>query len=90
MAFQLPLNGSEIRELFDMADLVAVGTGQKVVTLTEARIAARRLLVNAQGETINPEIASVNYIVTKADGEVVLMTFSRDKAPATIWKFGKV
>ena len=89
MAFNLPSANSKIRALFDLESLASFGTGEKVVTMSEARQAARRLMFDSVGDVINPEICGVNFIVNRADGQVVLMSFTRNKAPKTIWNFSK-
>lgn len=82
----LPPAGHPARELFDVADLVAVTTGERpLAVLPEALSSARRFLA------ANPAARRVACIVLRADNDQVdLITVGPRGGWRKEWRFGAV
>lgn len=86
MSLSLPLTGSPQREWFDVADLVAVTTGERpLLCLPQALRQARDLFA------ANPAARRVAFIVLRAENDQVdLITVGPRGGWKREWRFGPV
>lgn len=78
----LPSTDSPIRDLFDITDLVAIGSGEVTPpTFPQARQAARQTFISDEA------IRDVHSICLKADGSLTLERFGPQGAHKTVWTF---
>lgn len=84
MGYNLPLSTDPRREMFDIHDLVAIGTGERVpLDLNEALRAARRTFA-----FMGKSARRLNYIVLRADDRVQLISVGRRGGWKMLWDFG--
>lgn len=83
MSHTLPPVGHPARELFDIADLVAIATRQRdPIWLPDAKRAARETFAT------NPSVRRVAFIIMRSDNdELELVTFGRRLAFRREWRF---
>lgn len=80
----LPVTASPLRELFDVADLVALGTKKA----SPASFAIAKL--GAQRAFSDSAVRSVNSICIRASGELWLVQFGPRGGHKKLWNFGKL
>lgn len=84
MSHLLPPANSPLREMFDIADLVAIGTKQREpITFKDAVFASKRFFASQPKGLVK----SVVYIALKADGSLVLVSFGPRGAHKIHWIF---
>lgn len=84
MSHLLPPAGHPARELFDVADLVAIGTGARAVpVLRQASYDARRYLKAQDG------VKAVVTFAVQADDTFGLFQIGRRGGVKRLWVFGK-
>ena len=79
MSLSLPLSGSDLRGMFDVADLA----DRNWCTLSHAKHSAKRTFANQSG------IVEIIYIVLRANDSVHLMAFGPRGGKRILWNFGK-
>jgi hypothetical protein len=85
MSHLLPPHGSPLREMFDISDLVLIGTGERdALTLPEAHAAARRTFDRCRAAK------RCNYFVHSATDTLQLVSIGRRGAARVLWTFGPV
>lgn len=85
MSHLLPPEDHPAREMFDVADLVAIGTGQApVIEFRNVRFASRRLF------EANPAARRAFYIAARANDDLVLVSVGRRGGIKQHWKFGQL
>jgi hypothetical protein len=83
MSYALPLSGTAAREMFDMNDLVLIGSGDVVpLDLNETLRAAKRTFPKV------PCARRLNYIVLRADDRLQLISVGRRGGWKVMWNFG--
>ena len=84
MSYSLPPVGHKARDLFDLTQLVAIGTGKEepVFGLPTVLRLGRDVLA------ANPAAVRVNYIVCKADDSLELVSVGRRGGWTREWRFG--
>lgn len=85
MGHAIPPQGHPARDMFDIADLVAIAMGDQkpMLGLIESRCAARRFFQNA-----GAAVARVVYIVLAADDQLLLVSYGRRLGRKIEWRFG--
>lgn len=82
MSHLLPPASHPAREMFDISDLVAIGTGERPpLTLIEAKGSARRLFA------ANPDAKRASYFVLRGDGGLELVSIGRRGGWKSEWRF---
>jgi len=85
MSLSLPITGTAQRELFEVADLVALTTGVRPLGCLPQALAQARRSFRA-----NKAISRIAYIILQADDNVALITVGRRGGRKTEWVFGPV
>lgn len=88
MSYALPISGSELREAFQIDDLIAIDKGQFIPpSLPEARQLAREFFERSKGARLMPK--RIFYIVLRADDALELISIGRRGGVKREWCFGK-
>ncbi len=83
MSYRLPASDSSLRSLFDVRDLVAIGTKQvSPADFRNALSGARSFLAN------EPAAREVHSLCVKADGELILLRVGKRGGWKKLWSFG--
>jgi len=85
MSLHLPSSSSSIRNLFDLADLAAIGQPggwQKLPSLRDAINGGRNFLAKDSGAK------ALHSLVLRADGSIALHKITR-QSQHEVWNFGK-
>lgn len=81
---RLPPQNSELREMFDITDLVAIGTKERTpVTIKEARFSARETFARDKKRAIK----RINFIALRANDDLVLISIGRRGGIQYHWNF---
>lgn len=84
MSHLLPPLGHPARDMFDVADLVAIGTRQRdPLTLPQAKAAARRTFA-----AMGPAARRASFLVIRGDGMLDLVSIGRRGGWIRHWRFG--
>lgn len=82
MAHSLPPAAHPAREMFDISDLVAIGTGERApLTLSEAKCIARRTLRECRAAS------RACFFVVRGNDALELVSIGRRGGHKTEWRF---
>lgn len=88
MSFALPPVDSELREAFQMEDLIAIHRGQYVPpVLAEAKALAREAFERFKGAAIKPK--ALIYFVLRGDDNIELISIGPRGGWKRLWRFGQ-
>jgi hypothetical protein len=80
--YALPSADSPLREIFEIEDLVAIGTGErKAPTIPEARASARETFASSR------TTSRVYFLAMRANDDIELISIGRQLKVRTEWKF---
>ena len=85
MAYHLPLSDDPRREMFDIHDLVDIGTGDRIPLDLQAALRAAKRTFAADNRKL---FRRLNYIVLRADDRLQLISVGRRGGWKVVWAFG--
>lgn len=84
MSYAIPLSSDPRREMFDIHDLVDIGTGAIVPLDLQAALRSAKRTFASMGR----HVKRLNYIVMRADDTLQLISVGRRGGWRVVWTFG--